>query len=302
MDWTEEEISQLKRDFDLKYEELLVKFPRRTVRALKHQIGKLGLKRSERKEWSDDEKRILVENPNLSAKELAEKLKRSKFQVAHQLRQIRGTANRRFKKGWDIPSKELAYFLGALMSDGFIDKYSFVLTVDIGDVEFYSCVRRIIEEIFGLPVMMKVQNVKYTYKNVVKMKEYHRLWSSSNQFAENFGFSGAKGDWVVHMEKFSWIWDDPWFWSFLGGLYDGDGCLKIRDLGGSKNYPIVEFAIKPNFSRMKVIGEINRRGWKSHEFSQKNEVVGFYINGGRQATVEFLNKIDSVLSRKRLVG
>ena len=301
VDWSDDEEELLKKEFNKSYEELLLLFPNRTVRSLKHRISELGLKRTERVRWSNDEKKILAENPNLSTKELAELLRRSEFQVSHRLRQIRGTANRRFKLGWDVHSKKLAYFLGALMSDGFIDRYSFALTVDLNDEEFYNRVRRIIEDVFGLPTTVKRQLIKYTYKGVVKEKEYHRLWSSSNQFAENFGFHGAKGDWIVHLEKFSWIWDDPWFWSFLGGLYDGDGCLKIRDVGGSKKYPRVIFAIRPENSRERIAKEIGKRGWEVHNESQDGLVNGFVINGGRKSTEEFLKKMDFSLSRKGLL-
>jgi hypothetical protein len=51
---------------------------------------------------------------------------------------------------------------------------------------------------------------------------------------------------------------------------------------------------------MKIINELNRRGFRVGEFSQKKEIVGFSVNGGRESTELFLKNIDSSLSRKRL--
>ena len=293
--WTDEEDDFLKDNFNKSYQQLS-KEMNRSIRAIKHRVGFLELKRDERRKWDEKELQILKDNPNLSAKELAIKVGRSEFQVAQWLRKMRGSANRRFKVGWDIPSKDLAYFLGALMSDGTISKYSMAITVKEEDMEFSERVRRFIEDVIGLE--MTERFVEVNLKN--RIGKYRRLWSSSNQYAKNFGFHGAKSDWVVHLEKFKWIWDDPWFWSFLGGFYDGDGCLKIRDIGGSKDYPIVEFAVKPILSREKIIDELNGRGWEVGEFSQKGEIVGFELRGGRSETERFLNAMDSSLARKKL--
>jgi len=302
MTWTEEELVLLRERYNDRYDELGRLFPGRSKRALKHKITDsvenfgLGLKRDERKRWSEAELVVLRENPEKTARELAVLLGRSEFQVSQKLRGIRGSANRRFRGGWDVPSRELAYFLGALMSDGTVAKYSMAFVVKKEDMEFSDRFKRFVEDVIGFKMTERELRIKLKEGEGV----YRRLWCSSSQFAEKFGFYGAKGDWVVYLDRFRWVWDDLWFWSFLGGLYDGDGCLKISDVGGSKNYPQIIFAIKPDDSRKKVMDELLKRGFYPMEFMRET-AVGFYLNGGKSEVVRFIRNIDSSLSRKRVL-
>jgi hypothetical protein len=213
----------------------------------------------------------------------------------------------KFKSGWDIPSNDLAYFIGVIASDGSINEYQF--SINSCDIEYMFEVARILRDVFGLSASRSdyvSSSGKLTY----------RLWSCGKVFVESFGserdkmykFVKRDGEWVDFInEKFSWVWGDGFFWSFMSGLFDGDGCLSWHNMkrnilrGGSVvgvkefKYPIASIAIYPNKSKEKIFGELKKRGFKTR--IEKYQIV---ILGGRLETERFMSNLKCVLSRKRL--
>ena len=292
MNWSDEEISILQKHYNESYSQLQKRI-NRSVRAIKHKIADLGLQRAERKRWSVRELKVLEENTSMSAKELAEKLGRSEFQVAHRLRGIRGTANRRLKVGWNNPSKELAYFLGAWCSDGHCGEYTVEFAQKKEDEKFLDVISMSIENLFGIPTTKK--DGKYVH-----------LWACSTEFAkEIFSYNGviAKPDWGTLIEKkYSWVLGDEYFWHFIGGLYDGDGSLSIGYRESTKDgiWRSFSLGIKPKCARELIQREMKKKGfeWKDASWDEEGVVESIALSGKAEKKKQFTEKIQCVLARK----
>lgn len=297
--WSDVERRLLKINYNESYEKLQEIFSGRTKRALKHEIGELGLRRDERARWTEDELKIIKDNVNLSPKELHELLpKRSLFKISSQAKAVRGTANRRFKEGWDKPSQDLAYFLGALCSDGHIRKYAFVIDQKIENKMFLDEVNKVVGNVFGLFGKFSIERRKWIWNGVEKEKDYVELRICSDQFSNNLGFCGDKGEWGdVLKEKFLWIFDDDYFWSFIGGLYDGDGSIngKIMEKEGKMVvYNVISIAIKPKRTRGLIKSEMVKRGF---DVGETEHVIR--LRGGSSEIDRFLNSVKCVIPYKK---
>lgn len=294
--WSGEEIERLRENFNKSYEVLEEMFSGRTKRALKHKINGLGLERSEKKRWSEEEVQILKEYPGLMPKEFVEKemVDRSAYQIAKKLREIRGTANRVLKEGWDAPSEELAYILGSWCSDGTCSEYVASWSQKQEDEEFLEKVQLCCESIFGLPVK-------------VKDGEYMRVYICSREMKRKvFSLDGknvCKPEWGELIEKrYKWIVDDDkYFWQFIGGLYDGDGCLAVQFRNSTKSglWKKVSIGIGPVRSRNFILREMKKRGFEWMETGPKGKIESIELKGGKEKVEEFVERVRSVLYRKR---
>lgn len=294
--WSDEEVVLLLKVYEKPYAELVKVFPGRSVRSLKHKIGQLGLQRSERRVWSDEEKDLLKKYPEKSAKELASLVKRNEVQVAHQLRKIRGSANRRFKVCWKRKSSDLAYFIGAIASDIGVYEYTIELVQKLTNGEMCEKVISVVKNVFGFS--MKKSSV------VVDEVEYTRLWCCSTEFLRLMGTAegivcknirGEHGEWIDFIEEnFSWVFDDEYFWDFVGGWYDGDGSLVRRRNG----YRLVKIGVKPKRSRIRMIEELKKRGFDFVEESCQGEVSQIVLKGGVDEVRRFVEMVNAQISRK----
>lgn len=262
---------------------------------------------TKRKYWLDSELEYLRQNPEKSAKELAVILGRSEYQVAQKLRTVRGTANRRFKIGWDVPSKDLAYFLGGIASDCGV--YASILEMSQKDdnIEFFKRMTVLVEQIFGLKPLVRRVKRTWTWKGVKKERMYDAMYVCSDQFLKCLGTDAAikarnlkwrdDGDWSEFIDaKFPWVWQDEFFWSFVGGLYDGDGTLNRKNVvhvfGGI--WYQVGIAVKPEVARSRLNSEFTRQG-----FSMSDDGLSLILTGGQSEVDRFLSKVECVIRRKK---
>lgn len=289
--WSDDEIALLKQRYDSSYAELVKLFPERSKRALKHKIYALGLKRSQRKRWTDEEYEFIKENPHFTPKECTEHLDRSEVQIAHKMREIRGTARRKFKKGWSDPSEALAYLLGAICADGTVLEYILEMNQTVKDEKFLDRVQLCIEDVLGMPVTRSYYR-KCSQNGVCDIYAY--LGSYSTEYLKCFGnrdarsvknIRGPDGEWIHSMEEnFPWLKDDPYFWAFIGGLYDGDGTTR-RDR--------VSLAVFAEESAEWVMKQLLDRN-----FNTVHQDGSVLIRGGRSELKRFLSNIDNELTRK----
>jgi hypothetical protein len=295
MDWSQSELDILNRFKDESYEELEKLIPNRTKRAIKHKVVELKLNRVERRKWSDEEMRIVNENPTKTAKELMSLLpKRSEIQIAFRLRSSRGSARRMLKKDWAVPSKELAYLIGAWCSDGCVQDYSLQFSQHERGRVFLEEVGRCIESVFGLGWKL------------TEINGYLRLTACSREYKEVFSVGGlvAKPDWVELIDKkYPWIWSEEFFWYFIGGVYDGDGSLAIgwrSSVEGGK-WVKVCLAVKPSHSRERLIEEFAKRGmrWVNDSSDKHGIVESIALSGGQIAVKEFIKNVRCILEYKR---
>jgi len=294
--WSKDDEDWLKENLDLPYSELSKKL-NRSVRAIKHKLHYMGLVRGERRRWVKEELDFLRNHPEKSASELSRMLGRSSFQVAKKLREIRGTASRKFKVGWDAPSRELAYFIGMLCSDGGVYRYKFELAQAQRNIEYIYEIEKIFKRLFGLPHRIfsrYIDGCKYTIFESYSVEFLKQFGTDEDVVA---GKLKHDGEWIKFVKrKFSWVFGDEFFWYFLGGLFDGDGCCSVKKrVGGSRDYPVVSIAIAPKLSRDAIKMALLYRG-----FNFVENKTGLTLNGGVKKIDEFLNKVKNVIGRKNV--
>jgi len=298
--WIDEEINFLKENYNLSYDELIRKTGR-TKRALKHKIGELGLKRDERRRVSDEEKDFIKQHSAEWSKDLAKSIGRSEFAVARLKREVLGSANPRFKEGWNELSCDLAYFLGAVCSDMGVYKYNVCITQKLSNGEMICEVKRIFEELFGFKPYERINNIDGM--------DYRVIGVCSSEFLKNFGTESSikkgnlkfNGEWVDFLlEKFSWVFEDSYFWHFIGGLYDGDGSL-IRKTRPQGIWYEISLAIKPERSRLKIMDEMKKRGFifTPRSWDEKGIVCDIGLKGGQEAVDKFLEVVQCRIQRKK---
>jgi hypothetical protein len=304
--WTTEEILFLKQNYNSNYD-ILSKGLRKSVRAIKHMIGRLDLKRDERRRWSDKEILVLSENFNFTPQDFIDKglIKRSTFQIAKKLKVLRGSANRRFKLGWDIPSRDLAYFLGVVCSDFGIYKYHSYVVQKLTNTEMIIELKIVIDKVFGLPF--------YERDHFVDGVKYKQLGICSTELLSNFATKdgiicnnvrGPRDEWIEFIEnKFSWVFDNNYFWYFIGGLYDGDGSLirkRVSHVNGGIWYEI-SLAIKPVNSRTRIVDELKKRNFvfTPRSWDQNGLVNDVGIKGGQSEVDRFLGLVQCKIIRKK---
>jgi hypothetical protein len=302
--WVDSEIDWLKENYNKSYGDMSV-YLGRSKRALKHKIFELGLKRVERRRVTEEEKSCILNNPMRWSKDLARDVGRSEFAVAKLKRKLLGSASPTFKRGWDVPSRELAYFLGVVCSDGGIYKYSFILVQKFSNREMILEIERILEVVFGFKA--KIDHI------VCNGVQYNRVSIYSSRFLKDLGdvggikrgnIRGLDSEWIDFiLNKFSWVFKDDYFWYFLGGLYDGDGSLirkRVNHVGGGIWYEI-SLAIKPLRSREKIMVELKKRGFifsvRSRDSSGRVNDVG--LKGGQEKVDEFLGLVKCKIKRKK---
>jgi len=304
--WTTQEISILKENYNSSYD-MLLKKTGKSIRAIKHMISKLGLKRDERRRWSKEEILVLSGNFNFTPQDFINKglIKRSTFQIAKKLKVLRGSANRRFKLGWDAPSTDLAYFMGAVCSDFGVYKYHSYIVQKLTNTEMIVELKRIIYDVFGLPF--------YERDHFVDGVKYKQLGICSTELLINFATDdgikynnvrGSRNEWVEFIDnKFSWVFDEDYFWYFIGGLYDGDGSLirkRVSHVNGGIWYEI-SLAIKPNNSRTRIIDELRKRDFifTARSWDQNGLVNDIGIKGGQSEVDRFLGLVKCKITRKK---
>jgi hypothetical protein len=297
--WSLEDIKFLEKNYNLPYNDL-VSALHRSSRSLKHKVGQLGLHRDERKRYTEEEKRIAVLNCGKKSLLLPG---RSQVAVARIRKEVLGTARPVFKQGWDIPSVDLAYFLGVVCSDMGIYRYNTVIWQKLSNIELINEVKRIFNTLFGLVPYERIQKVNGI--------DYNQVGVCSSQFLKNLGTKEAiehgnlkyNNEWIDFLqEKFAWVFDDKFFWFFMGGLYDGDGSL-VRRKGenGRINYGI-SLAIKPVRSRECVVSELWKRGFQfvPSSYDMNGQINDVVLRGGQSVIDKFLRDIECKITRKKV--
>jgi hypothetical protein len=235
-------------------------------------------------------------------------LGRSEFSIAKIKRKLLGSANPRFKSGWDKPSKELAYFLGSICSDLGVYATHIAITQMYSNAEMIDHLIEIIPKIFGLVPHKSLHKVDV---NGV-LTDYSQLTVSSNQFLKCLGteegiahgnIRGPSGEWIDFIiNKFSWVFDDSFLWYYLGGLYDGDGCL-ARKKSNSMSCGIwhaVSIGITPEKSRRKIISALDKGGFNFVEETDRGKCYQIVLRGSQDDVDRFLGLIKSRITRKRV--
>jgi hypothetical protein len=195
-----------------------------------------------------------------------------------------GSGGKLFRVNWNIPSEKLAYFLGALCSDGGLTKYTFYIAQKKDNEEMISRLKGYIWDIFGIK------------SKVSEVRRYLKLDACSKMFYENIGASREHGDPMYLIdEKFSWVFRDEFFWWFIGGWYDGDGSLLRKNMPQMQNiFYEIRIAVKPEYAKRRLIEEFLKKGFvfQSYEFD-------ITLIGGKDKVDGFLSQVECAISRKK---
>jgi hypothetical protein len=294
--WKDRDIKLLRDNFNKSYSEL-EKLLGRTKRAIKHKVGQLGLKRDERRRISKEEEQCILDTRTDWSEEIAGKLKRSKFCVARLKRKLLGSANPRFKDNWDKPSKDLAYFLGAVCSDIGVYRYKLSVVQGLTRHIFIEKIKDIVHNIFGLDGkngIIEIKGVKYSVFSVFSTEFLRNL--ATEDGLKHGNIRGSDGEWINFIdEKFNWVFKDEFFWDFVGGWYDGDGCLVRRKSG----YFLVKIGVKPLRSRTRMIEEFAKKGFDFAVEFCNGVGTQIVLLGGQKSVDSFIKKVRCVINYKR---
>jgi hypothetical protein len=258
--WTEQDYSWLKENYNMPYSDL-EKYLGKSVRAIKNKVKNLKLHRDERRQWSKKEFDILKQYPQYSPRDFIENklLNRSSYQIADKLRGVRGTARKHLKEKWDEPSVDLAYILGAIASDGLVDKRGIEVSQKKTDSIFLDNLERLILKVFGFKCKRNIYWRTWEWKGKSKKDQYSYLGVFSNKIlgdlggleAEKRGNLKDNGDWSILVERFPWLFKKEYSASFLAGLFDGDGS------GSDRN---ISIAVLPEKSAKVILKMLKQHG------------------------------------------
>jgi hypothetical protein len=259
--WSEEELDLLRANYAIKNWDELELLLGRSKKAILHAIRNYNLGVYKRKKWSDEEKELIKKNPNLTASQLQELIGDRSVCAIDQLgRKLKGSSKRTLRIGWDSPSIELAYVLGVLCSDAHVSSAGITLTISPTDSLFADEFARCAQIVFGLVPKKSIKVGSWQYKGDKLFGEYYSVGVYSVNLLPSLAtpegvaknnLRGVSGEWVDFLNyNFAWVWDDRFFWHFMGGLYDGDGSL--RESG-------ISIGILPPNSREKIVQELFRR-------------------------------------------
>jgi hypothetical protein len=247
--------------------------------------------------WTEEQEAILKENVHLSAKELVLLCGKSEAAIDQKRRALVGTnaGKTRLKKGWDIPSKKLAYLLGSFAADGYVGPYSVQLAQKEENKEMFARVVEFARELFGRRVAVKKRISSYVWKGEKRVKEYDAMYFCSKEFFDKFKRKKVKenGDWMSFVETFPWLADDEYFWSFVGGLYDGDGSLARKNYAGGTWYEVT-IAVKQELPKQWLVDRLKCRGFEGAVSDSR-----VTLSGGQKKVDEFLGLVDCVIERKK---
>jgi hypothetical protein len=307
-EWTAEDREFVKQNCSAMTVRQMAVALNRTEKAIKHIVNQedlWGVKLQEKRAWMEEDLAYVRDNPQESNEEIAKKINRTMVAVQQKRKELFGTSRVTFKTGWNVPGADLAWFLGILASDGFVDDYTFVFyQAKHRQGELSDKVKEILKDRFGL-------DSKYIYLDTKSesgvITTHSRLVCCSRMFMEEFGDDAARarnnlkdnGDWSKFvLDKFPWVLSPEYRWHFLGGLYDGDGSLARKKDG----VVVASFASKPPACRKIIRTLLEEEGIRCAEYTcggGEETINSVTIVGGREATEIFLKKIQCMLSSKK---
>jgi hypothetical protein len=175
----------------------------------------------------------------------------------------------------------------------------------ISNKEMIFEIKRVVEGILGLPYKeypVFIDEVKYNVFDIYTTEILKNF--GTKEGIESKNIRGPNGEWIDFIEhNFSWVFDDKYFWHFIGGLYDGDGSL-IRHKNDRVNGGIwyeISIAIKPKRSLERIWLELEKRGFnfKPRSWDKNGNVLDIGIRGGQSCVDNFLELVQCKITRKK---
>ncbi len=239
--WTNKEIEILNKFYSIKDKKFLLKYfkiinPNRTWLSIYKKANKLGLRKITYKneidyilkeKYSTYPLPVILEEVRIFIPSI---IKTALIARANRLGLARKTfAWKSQEKEIKIPkpSKDFAWFLGALAGDGNVrsdDKSkhtTYVVILSVTSRQFAFKFKEMGEKLFGIKASLKIHK-KYKLEN-----KWRKFWTVRFHSKKMVSFLGdwKENYWVNTLnQKFKWILDKPiYIRYFLSGLFDSDG-------------------------------------------------------------------------------
>lgn len=208
-----------------------------TRNTVQYYLTKNGIRKMERELTPEEIEFIQINYKNMTYKELAQKFKVSENHLKGHINYKKWPKYRKFNSDYfhDIDSDLKAYFLGFIFADGWISYRPKFNNHEFG-MELQSCDKYILDRLNK--ELGGVHNIIHSDPSVVKIKNHNARHNDSDilrvcskQLVEDLmrhGIAERKSLKDVHP-----IVADNYFFDFLRGYIDGDGCYSY--IGRKKN-------------------------------------------------------------------
>lgn len=202
----------------------------------------------------------------------------------------------------EINSHERAYWLGFLLTDGYMCESTKLITIALQtrDIEILENFKRCLDS-DGIVKLFK------SNKNKVKREHVYFRFNNTKIVSDlkKLGMTQAKS-YTVEMPEI----DDKYFYSFLLGAFDGDGCLQLfKKKSGGLQFSAALCSASDNFIKQ-ILNKLNQFGFKFCYRKQIQKSGNYLYNlytGHRIEGARFLDKLyenldaSFPLQRKRLI-
>jgi len=210
-------------------------------------------------------------SPDTLSEEHKENIKKG---MAESDKQI-GTKAKELKKGYDNPTIELGYFLGALAGDGYIISAGGV-GLENKDKEFIDAFADVIEKQFGLePRIYEMEADEMTDWRTGKVHKRSKRWILRKKSVKLRDFCrSVDDDWILDQSE-----DIKKAW--LRGLWDSDGCFSKDSqqvfLYNKEKHLIEKYeSILEDLTGIEATHYKQKLGVYKSYFGQKSQVETFY--------------------------
>ena len=204
----------------------------------------------------------------------------------------------KYNKIINTPSKDLAYILGVLCSDGYVQIHSSIKNPKIGlsvvDKEFRDYFKTIFDRLFNVSSYTTWYNSDNPNHSIVYSCNYY----DANITMQIGNFYGDSWHRTIE-QKYKWVLGDEYFYNFLSGFFDGDGSIKNPDKWYSLRLHIGYE--EPFFWIKKILVD------KGYDFTEEyrsdredNRVVKQLVLGKIIQIKEMAKKIRSSIPRKEM--
>jgi hypothetical protein len=125
--------------------------------------------------------------------------------------------NDRFFETWN---EDMAYVLGFITADGSIDKHNGLsIGIQVSDIEVLEYIKSV----------MEIENPILTYND--KNSQISKLCVHSDKICSDLLLLNVTNNKTYTIVAPPFI-PDNMIWHYIRGLFDGDGCIHLRDRGG----------------------------------------------------------------------
>jgi len=234
--WSSSEVMMLKNLLETKTRPEIASFLDRSIKSIEKKMVDLGLKTVNKipnnpDEWTSEEDALIKKKyKDMTNEELGDGLGRSAYAVSHRISSLalEDRGREYLRKQINIPrhSEDLAWFLGCIASDGWVDPDGYV-GMSVCDIEFRNRLAMIGTQLFSIVPSYTERDERIEGRSI-----WRRLYGVvyCSRMLLDFVGNMRKDCWFdTVQDNFSWILDDEkYLWSFISAYFDADGHVSSK--------------------------------------------------------------------------